>query len=94
MPSSESRALLDLLMCGPVYTIRDLRPFKGSRTYVVPAEVWVVFLNAVVQDGDHHTATGESLCPGLFGVQILVSWVGLKSKTHTEKEQSQYNMLL
>lgn len=41
-------------------------------TYVVLHEVGVVLLYPIVQDGHHHSFTGEARLPGSLGIQVTV----------------------
>ena len=41
-----------------------------SVTYIVPEQVGVVLLEAVVQDGDHYTHTGNTFHPGRLYVHV------------------------
>lgn len=51
-----------------------------SAAHIVLDEVWVVLLDAVVQDGHHHSSSCEALLPGPLGVQVVAVRVVLLSK--------------
>lgn len=53
-------------------------PSSQPGTYIISPEVGVVLLNAIIQDGDHHSPAGQSLVPNLQNVEIWLYLVVLK----------------
>jgi len=43
---------------------------KIKKTYIIPLEVWMIFFNAVVKDGDDHPSAGVSVVPCRYNVHI------------------------
>lgn len=52
--------------------------FHFILTYIIADEIRVIFLNAVIQNGDHYTFSCVTLSPGFFSIQVLMRCVGLK----------------
>lgn len=46
-------------------------------THIVLDEVWVILLNAVVEDGDDDPFPCEALLPGTLCIQVVMVWIVL-----------------
>lgn len=51
-----------------------------SSTYIIGLQIWVVLLNAIIQDGDHHPTASVALLPGLLHIQVSLVAVGLQER--------------